>query len=429
MGWQSTAQYTNTLTESPDMHTELTWLRMAMRALGLLCVLCLRHPALTQAAVTHRPEQMDGLPPCSRSSNSRLIVSPFFIDDGIVYLLDSTSPHPQTLYRSIDGGEHWETILRPQSWYDHAAIHQFTIAPMRSPQGLILYARAALWYTGGTWTIDQMCDESLAYCRNWVGFYLTNQTNVWFVPRVQTYINFEADIQRWDNSHWFPQVDTVWNETGAYDLSISPDYASDRLLYASLYPTSSTLQTALIRSSDGGNTWQNGATEGLCPGWAADMRFSPAFAEDRTVFALQKGAVFKSVDAGATWRHVYPPSGAACQIPAPAVDAEDLQLSPHYVSDGTAYVISYNNELQEGHLRISTDGGLSWQDLLRNAGHLDDLSVAASSSAPPLTLFLARGQTGTYARHYRSDDGGVTWRCLPLPALPRVYLPLLLKAQ
>ena len=74
---------------------------------------------------------------------------------------------------------------------------------------------------------------------------------------------------------------------------VTADYASDRLLYASLYPTSPTLQTAGIRSSDGGDTWQNGATEGLCPGWAADMRFSSAFAEDRTVFALQQGAVFK----------------------------------------------------------------------------------------------------------------------------------------
>jgi len=187
---------------------------------------------------------VDGLPPCSRTSYSQLTVSPFFAEDGILFLLDSTMPHPQTLYRSRDGGEHWEAILRPQAWYDHAAIRQFAIAPMRSPQGLILYARAALWYTGGstyallrsvdngdTWSIDQMCDESLAYCRNWVGFYLTNQTNVWFVPRVQTYVNFEADIQRWDNSPWFPQVDTVWNETGAYGLSISPDYASDHLLY------------------------------------------------------------------------------------------------------------------------------------------------------------------------------------------------------
>ena len=424
------------------MHTQLPWMRIAIVVLSLLCVLGVWRPALARAVTADGPMQMDGLPPCPRSSNSRLTVSPFFAEDGTFYLLDSTSPHPQTLYRSSDGGEHWETILRPQSWYDHAAIHRFAIAPIRSPQGLILYARAALWYTGGstyallrsvdsgdTWTIDQMCDESLAYCRNWVGFYLTNQTNVWFVPRRQTNINFEADIQRWDNSPWFPQVDTVWNETGALGLSISPDYASDRLLYASLYPTSPTLQTALIRSSDGGNTWQDGATEGLCPGWAADMRFSPAFAEDRTVFALQKGTVSKSVDAGATWRHVYPPGGAECQIPGPALSANDLQLSPHYVSDGTAYVTSYNYELQESYLRVSTDGGMSWQDLLRSVGHLDALSVAASSSAPPLSLFLERSQAGSYARHYRSDDGGMTWRCLPLPPLPRAYLPLLLKAQ
>lgn len=422
------------------MSNELVIMRTVLYVLGLVSLASYSLPV--QATTTPLPSQMDGLPPCSQRSTISLSVSPYFQEDGGIYLVDSTLLQAHALYRSSDGGEHWETILRPQSWYDHAAIHQFAIAPMRSPQGLILYARAALWYTGGrthallrsvdsgdTWTIDQMCDESLAYCRNWVSFYLTNQTNVWFVPRRQTNINFEADIQRWDNSPWFPQVDTVWNETGALGLSISPDYASDRLLYASLYPTSPTLQTALIRSSDGGNTWQDGSTEGLCPGWAADMRFSPAFAEDRTVFALQRGAIYKSVDAGATWRHIYPPGGAACQIPAPAVDADDLQLSPSYASDGTAYVISYNNELQEGHLRVSTDGGLSWQDLLRNAGHLDGLSVAASSSAPPLTLFLARGQTGTYARHYRSDDGGMTWRCLPLPPLPRVYLPLLLKAQ
>ena len=468
------------------MSNELVTMRKVLCVLGLLSLASYSLPVITQAAATPLPSRMDGLPPCSQRSAISLSVSPYFQEDGRIYLVDSTLLQAHALYRSSDGGEHWEAILRPQSWYDHAAIRQFAIAPMRSPQGLILYARAALWYTGGstyallrsvdsgdTWTIDQMCDESLAYCRNWVGFYLTNQTNVWFVPRRQTNINFEADIQRWDNSPWFPQVDTVWNETGAYGLSISPDYASDRLLYASLYPTSPTLQTALIRSSDGGDTWQNGSTEGLCPGWAADMRFSPAFAEDRTVFALQQGAVFKSVDAGATWRHVYPPGGAACQVPQRDQAANELTVSPRYAVDQTLYALVPNHDPFETSLLVSTDGGASWREILRQPGGLDKLIVAPNppqaerhvsldmmlptSSAKSvseeqpalhenlvsqssttthsleplyLTLFLRRFQVGTgHLFHYRSDDGGVTWRCLALPPRPRAYLPVLLKSQ
>jgi hypothetical protein len=268
-------------------------------------------------------------------------------------------------------------------------------------------------------------------------------------------------------------VDTVWNETGAYDLSISPDYASDRLLYASLYPTSPTLQTALIRSSDGGDTWQNGSTEGLCPGWAADMRFSPAFAEDRTVFALQQGAVFKSVDGGATWRHVYPPGGVACQVPQLDQAAGELAVSPRYTVDQTLYALVRDDDPFESSLLVSTDGGASWREILRQPGGLSNLIVAPnppeaerhvsldvmlptpstngiSEEQPPshenlvsqssttthslepryLTLFLRRFQVGTgHLFHYRSDDGGATWRCLALPPRPRAYLPLLLKAQ
>ena len=75
------AQYTNTLTGRPDMPTELTWLRMAMRALGLVCLLYLRHPAVTREQNTQA--QPDGwLAALFRSSNFRLIVPPFFIEDG-----------------------------------------------------------------------------------------------------------------------------------------------------------------------------------------------------------------------------------------------------------------------------------------------------------------------------------------------------------
>ena len=428
-----------------------------------LLVLAAAVPAASESIAAAGIDRVPGdLPACPGQPSSVLYVSPFYGEDGLLFATTGT------IWRSNDGGRHWEAVLRISDWYPNAATSKTVIAPFRSSGALNLFTRAYWWYpmglvhpmmhsddNGDTWQIYQICDELHAYCRNWeMRYYFTNEPDTWFVARHEGFIDLEADILRWSGGQSFS---TVWQETGATGLSISPDYANDHLLYAGLYPPSPTLNTSFIRSYDGGETWADASGGGLCPGVGADMRFSPDFATDRTVFALQYGSIFKSLDGGNTWRYLYPPGGSACLTPDREDAVWDLQLSPHYAADHTLYATVLDNDPREARLLVSADGGASWQLVLQIPGAITDLVVAAnppvlepspeSSAAAspgrgtarnslwptsqtrlflplalargpkprPLTLFINAGVPVPGSYRYTSDDGGLTWRCLNLP--------------
>lgn len=404
----------------------------------------------------------EGLPACSRTLSSYLYISPFYGEDGLLFI------NAGTIWRSNDGGDRWESVLRISDWYPNAAVSKLVIPPFRSSGNLTLFTRAYFWYplglvhpmmrsdnNGDTWRIYQICDESLAYCRNWNRlYYFSNEPDTWFVARHEGFVDLESDILRWSGGQSFT---TVWQETGSTGLSISPDYANDHLLYAGLYPPSQTLNTSFIRSYDGGDTWEDASGGGLCPGVGADLRFSSDFATDRTVFALQYGSIFKSIDGGNSWHYLYPPGGSACQTPEPEDAVSDLQLSPHYAADQTLYLTVLDNDPRKARLLVSTDGGESWQLVLQIPGGIDDLVVAGNPpgleqqvSPPaaipqairiarggprpstqeklfvplvlargpeprPLTLFINAGLPVPGFHRYYSNDGGLTWQCLNLP--------------
>ena len=409
------------------------------------------------------------LPACPRSLYAFFEVSPFYGEDGLLFLKTLSYGSGNITWRSSDSGQTWQPVLRMTDWYPNAGTYQkLEIPAIRSTEGLNIFTRGGFGYPGGglavmlqsvdsgdTWTFLQMCDMSQDYCRNWNDlFYFTNEPGTWFVARYEGFIDLEADILRWSGGQSFS---TVWQETGAYRLSISSDYANDHLLYASLAPASPTLNTSFIRSYDGGETWEDGSGDGLCPGETADLRFSPDFASDRTVFAQQFGSLFKSVDGGETWRIVYPSDGAVCQSPGSLDAVREYQLSPHYAADQTLYLTAGASPPNGARLLVSAEGGATWQNVLEIPGTIDDLIVAAnppalepslrSSTAAssgrdtarnslwptsqtrlflplalargpalrPLTLFVNAGVIATGVYRYTSDDGGLTWRCLGLP--------------
>lgn len=98
-----------------------------------------------------------------------------------------------------------------------------------------------------------------------------------------------------------------------YDLALSPNYAQDRTLFACYResePSAIWPESGVVRSSDGGETWELASTglPGTYDPWARSIAVSPGFAADRTLYVAYQGTghqgpdqVFRSTDAGNTW--------------------------------------------------------------------------------------------------------------------------------
>jgi hypothetical protein len=141
-------------------------------------------------------------------------------------------------------------------------------------------------------------------------------------------------------------------------------------------------QGGMALSQDGGETWRMVET---APGEPA---LSVAFEGEALLVGLHRRGVFRSDDAGATWR-------PANQGLSARLDTE-LVLSPEFAQNGTLFV----GGLDEG-VRVSTDAGVTWQD--RNAG-LEDAAVYNLAASAANSLFAATG-SGVHV----SRDCALTW--------------------
>ncbi|MFL7807053.1 MAG: WD40/YVTN/BNR-like repeat-containing protein, partial [Anaerolineae bacterium] len=99
-------------------------------------------------------------------------------------------------------------------------------------------------------------------------------------------------------------------------LTFSPDFGSDRVAFTQVGDT-------VYRSSDAGETWR--AVLDLGPGIVHTV-FSPAYAGDGVVYLLQGQSVYHSTDRGASWQ-------ALPTVPWSAFDEFHLEISPTFAQD------------------------------------------------------------------------------------------------
>jgi len=177
-------------------------------------------------------------------------------------------------------------------------------------------------------------------------------------------------------------------------LALSPTYADDQTLFAGL--SSGLTGGGVYKSTDGGHSWRL-ACLGLSDLLVQEVAVSPGYADDATVFAHSyRQGLFRSTDGGAHWEAL----GERY-----AEEPEDrrlgtLALSPAYATDSTLW--AGMSGLDRHALLASTDGGDTWQEVMRGQAEALALSPALAKDGTALAAFSGVGLL-------RTTDGGQTW--------------------
>jgi hypothetical protein len=175
------------------------------------------------------------------------------------------------------------------------------------------------------------------------------------------------------------------------EIAFAPSDA--RQVYAVVY-TAATDRSGVIRSMDGGTTWQGQGAAGIY-GISA-LAVHPKRAETIYVsYGEGPGGVATSSDGGRSWRHRSIPDAAVSLAVAPS-------------DPDTLYVATFSGVAR------SVDGGDHWQLLPHPALQSFPLTVVVDPQRSE-TVYVGTGDHGVL----RSTDGGATLRPFGAARLPR----------
>jgi len=164
------------------------------------------------------------------------------------------------------------------------------------------------------------------------------------------------------------------------DIAVSPAYAEDRTVFA-------IVRTKLMRSTDSGKTWTE-IMRGLGDETQTLVRLAAAPSDSRILYLTTRGdGVLKSEDGGLSWRT--------------ANDGlENLRLAEIAVSPRSPDTVLAAGAQPRGGLFRTVDGGETWSTVI-GFGHVTSLAFLPSGSR------AIAGATG--GRIMTSDDAGATW--------------------
>lgn len=292
------------------------------------------------------------------------------------------------VYRSRDGGESWELTA---------------LDVKRTPQTDNHFKRLAL--------SSGYPDDPTVYCGSFEGLFFSHDAGGhWFESNVSpTRIgrhlklspNFEHDGTAFAATYGNPLIKTnnrgdTWQPANtnfrgvsSYSVGVSPTYADQPLVLVGVIG-------GVRRSEDGGQTWeatpyqQAVKKERYVNYQTRDILFSPDFATDQVVFAVDSGGFYRSEDAGRTWSSHAVPTELCWE----------LELSPQWTRDHIVFA---------GGVAIhrSEDDGATWSGPLYEDRILD-IVCPPDFSATGEVYALTRG-----AGFARSTDHGVTWTPMP----------------
>jgi photosystem II stability/assembly factor-like uncharacterized protein len=220
-----------------------------------------------------------------------------------------------------------------------------------------------------------------------------------------------------------------------------------------LLAQASTVGESLVRTEDGGRTWVGLGNPVLDQDWAYRVVFADS--SDGWLYSQSAGPyAYRSADAGTTWRRIpLPAPGGASHVAPASISTEKFFVAVHPTEDDglTASVIG-GAPLAIAFQLSSADAGLSWHTISPPStdgavGYIDALnwwwigSGAQSTSSdagrtwtPIHTVGVPQPLPGSLqmidATHARfgamagsrplveaTDDGGLNWRMILLPAI------------
>ena len=314
------------------------------------------------------------------------------------------------LYRTEDGANNWQKVLEHP--YPITAISfsptNRAVVLLGDREGNLLLSQDS----GKSWTELEPLNNSGSI------------TKIVIPNNIQTafYVGTESDgiVKVQDSGKRLTKLDTKSADNNIRDITLNPKNPGYDLWI-------STWDGGTFVSSDEGETWQE-QTQGLTRESQADdmkkphfmeVRLSPNFQQDNTLFLGGFNGLFKSIDGGENWEEINTLS--------PGIIVS-MDISPNYAQDSTVAVVTY-----VGYPYISHDQGQNWQ-----AGHggLEIPRLAKSFKAPdqdPRRFFDVAFSpnfavdkqifaTFLWDEFLKSTDEGKSWKVVALPNPKRVSL-------